>query len=210
MNKIIKLLSLQKEDKEKWIKYYHLETHVYYDYIVNIIPSNKNILEIGCGGGVFYNQYKNILSNLNNTYTCIDIDKGGIEYGAKNSDYVNFYVRDIHDFSKDELKKFDILLLVQSYIQIDNIEVIFKNYFESNPNGQIMMVNTIFPNTLNKMITIVKSKIFPIILNNDCVSGKSLTLQKIEELESFLNKKIINIKICKSLSGFDEYLTIIN
>ena len=32
---IIKLLSIQKEDKQKWVKYYELETYKYYDYIIN-------------------------------------------------------------------------------------------------------------------------------------------------------------------------------
>lgn len=50
---IIKLLSIQKEDKNKWVKYYELETYKYYDYIINIIPNNQRILEVGSGGGYF-------------------------------------------------------------------------------------------------------------------------------------------------------------
>jgi hypothetical protein len=50
---IIKLLSIQKEDKQKWVKYYELETYKYYDYIINILPNNHSILEVGSGGGYF-------------------------------------------------------------------------------------------------------------------------------------------------------------
>lgn len=50
---IIKILSIQKKDKHKWVKYYELETYKYYDYIINILPNNQNILEIGSGGGSF-------------------------------------------------------------------------------------------------------------------------------------------------------------
>ena len=41
---IIKLLSIDEKDKHKWVKYYKLETYKYYDYIINIIPNNQNIL----------------------------------------------------------------------------------------------------------------------------------------------------------------------
>ena len=48
---IIKLLSIKKDDEQKWVKYYGLETYRYYDYVINILPNNQKILEIGSGGG---------------------------------------------------------------------------------------------------------------------------------------------------------------
>ena len=206
---IIKILSIQKEDKNKWVKYYDLETYKYYDYIINLIPNNQNILEIGSGAGIFYSKYKNILTKRKNKYTCIDIDKESIKYSKKKCNYVDFYVRDISSFTKKEFKKFDLLLLIQSYIQIPNIENIFKRYFKANPNGSIMMINTIFPNVLSYLANICKTHILPAILNNNCVTGKALTLNEIEKIGNYLYRKITNIYICKSLSGFDEYLTII-
>jgi SAM-dependent methyltransferase len=203
---IIKLLSIQKEDKNKWIKYYELETYKYYDYIINILPNNQSILEVGSGGGVFYSKYKNILTKRNNKYTCIDIDKLSIKYSKNNCDYVNFYVRDICDFTHKEFKKFDLLLLVQSYIVIPNIKIIFKKYFKANPNGCIMMINTIFPLFISNIVTFIKPHFSKI---NNCNYSKALTLNEIEKLGNYLDRKITNINICKSLSGFDEYLTII-
>ena len=203
---IIKLLSIQKEDKNKWVKYYELETYKYYDYIINIIPNNQSILEVGSGGGVFYSKHKNILTKRNNKYTCIDIDKPSIKYSKNKCDYVDFYVRDICDFTEKEFKQFDLLLLVQSYIQIPNIENVFKRYFKANPNGCIMMINTIFPNVLCDVATQIKEKILPY---NKNITRTSLSLQKINTLEKYLERKITNINICKSLSDFDEYLTII-
>jgi 2-polyprenyl-3-methyl-5-hydroxy-6-metoxy-1,4-benzoquinol methylase len=81
---IIKLLSIKKTNKNKWVKYYEVETYKYYDYILDILPSNKNILEIGSGGGIFYSKYKDLLIQKNNKYTCIDIHKQSIEYCKKN------------------------------------------------------------------------------------------------------------------------------
>lgn len=205
---IIKLLSIDEKDKHKWVKYYKLETYKYYDYIINIIPNNQNILEVGSGGGVFYSKYKNILTKRNNKYTCIDIEEANIKYSKQRCDYVDFYLKDICDFTEKELKKFDLILLVQSYIQITNIHLVFKKYFKANPNGCIMMVNTIFPTLLSGIANISKTHLFPIMFNN-CFSGNALTIEQIDDLGHYLKRKIININICKSLSGFDEYLTII-
>ena len=206
---IIKLLSIKKEDEQKWVKYYSLETYKYYDYVINILPNNQKILEIGSGGGVFYTKYKDILTNRNNKYTCIDIDKPSIEYSKKACDYVDFFVKDIGEFIEEDFRPYDILLLVQSYIQIPNIENIFKMYFRANPNGCIMMINTIFSSLMSGIATLIKTHVLPLIFNNDCVSGKALTLNDIDNLGQYLDRRITNIYICRSLIGFSEYLTVI-
>lgn len=36
---IIKFLSIRKNDKQKWVKYYDIETYKYYNYIVDILPT---------------------------------------------------------------------------------------------------------------------------------------------------------------------------
>ena len=63
---IIRVLSIKKKDKYKWVKYYEIETYKYYDYIIkmDILPSNKNILEIGSGGGIFYSKYKDAFREM--------------------------------------------------------------------------------------------------------------------------------------------------
>jgi len=203
---ILKILSIKNEDKDKWVKYYELETYKYYDYIINILPNNQDILEIGSGGGVFYTKQRDILINRNNKYTCIDIHAPSIEYCKKQCDYVDFYVKDICEFTDKDLKRFDLLLLVQSYMLIPNIEKILKEYFKVKPNGCIMMVNTIFPDVLRDVIDNGK-KIISLFGNVNY--GKALTFGEFKKLEEYLDRKLTNIHICKALSGFDEYLTII-
>jgi hypothetical protein len=72
-----------------------------------------------------------------------------------------------------------------------------------------MMINTIFPYSISNVTNICKTHILPLLLNNNCVSGRALTINDIDELGTYLGRTITNIYICKSLSGFDEYLTII-
>jgi 2-polyprenyl-3-methyl-5-hydroxy-6-metoxy-1,4-benzoquinol methylase len=164
---------------------------------------------VGSGGGVFYYKHKDLLIKKNNRYTCIDIDAPSIEYSKQKCNYVDFFVKDICDFTEKDFKQYDMLLLIQSYIQIPNIENVFKKYFKANTNGCIMMINTIFPYTISNIASLCKNHILPLLLNNNCVSGRALTLNDIDELGTYLERKITNINICKSLSGFDEYLTII-
>ena len=203
---IIKLLTIKKDDNQKWIKYYELETYKYYDYIIPLLPYNKNILEVGSGGGVFYSKHRAILTQRNNRYTCIDLDEPSIAYSQQKCDYVNFFVKDIRDFTEKELKYYDVLLFVQSYIQIPNGEKVFKKYFKANPNGRIMMINTIFPDSFCWLSTAMKEIFFPPQKN---ITRTSLSLEKIKALELYLARTTKNTKICESLSGFDEYLTII-
>ena len=206
---IIKFLSIRKNDKQKWVKYYDIETYKYYNYIVDILPTNTNILEIGSGGGIFYNKHKYALIAKNNKYTGIDINEDNIQYSNSKCDYVDFHVNDICNYTESEFRQFDMLLLVQSYIQIPNIEDVFKRYFIANPKGSIIMVNTIFPDFLGKIMTLCKTHVLPRLLNNDCVSGTALTIRDIDNLRNHLDREVTNLKICRSLSGFDEYVTII-
>jgi 2-polyprenyl-3-methyl-5-hydroxy-6-metoxy-1,4-benzoquinol methylase len=207
MNKL-QLLTIKSDDSEKWIKYYKLETKRYYEKILQFIPVRQNILEIGCGSGLFYKDFEHILTNMNNTYTCIDIDDTIIEHAKKHRlNYVDFLLKDINDIT--DIGKYDILLLVQSYIQIPNINNIFKKYFEQNPNGMIIMCNTVVIESLSPPLEFVKSSVLPIVFNNDSMKGQSLTIDKIEFLERQLNVSITNIKIASTAFIFDQYLTIL-
>jgi 2-polyprenyl-3-methyl-5-hydroxy-6-metoxy-1,4-benzoquinol methylase len=206
---IIHFLSIRKDDPKKWVKYYEIETSKYYDYLLNMIPNNQQILEIGSGGGVFYVTHQDVLTKRNNQYTCIDINEQSIGYSKTQCDYVDFQVKNVCDYTIEDFAQYDMLLLVQSYIQIPNIETVFETYFESNPNGCIMMVNTIFPPSLKHIVSFCKTRMLPKLLNNDCVTGKALTLCEIGVLSERLGRTVTNIFICKSLSGFSEYLTII-
>lgn len=133
----LEIINIKKDDKDKWVKYYNLETKKYYDYLLNLIPKNQNILEIGSGGGMFYEENLLKLIKLNNKYTCIDIDKNAIE-NCKSNDkikLVKFLHKDIHSYKGKELGKFDILILhlrtlkTPIFLQTYICKKIFKNIF---------------------------------------------------------------------------------
>ena len=207
ISNVIKFLkSFQKNNENRYRDYYELETIFTYEFLVkhNILTRNKNILEIGCGGGIFYEEYKDYLVAQNNIYTCIDIDKTSIAISQKNCDYVKFICVDINELSISELAKFDILLMVQVYICIPNMKKIIKKYLKSNPNGRIIIINTIVPKYLTGISNFGRT-----IINNlfDVNWGEALTLDKIHDFAEYIKKPISYEIIGTSpLSGHYEYL----
>jgi 2-polyprenyl-3-methyl-5-hydroxy-6-metoxy-1,4-benzoquinol methylase len=197
-------------DKDSPHIYYELETNMLYKYLVdnNILERNKNILEIGCGGGVFYKEYKTYLKGLNNQYFCIDIEEKPLIQAKKVANYVNFKCLDIHDYPIDELGKHDIILMVQTYICVPNINNVIKKYFKQNPNGKIIIINTIIPECLTGISNILRDVIAKGIYNINW--GKALTLNYMIEFSNQIKRHLTyDIIGQSSLSGHDEYIMIL-
>ena len=189
-----------------YMLYYRVETKKYYDVLVNRLPSNSRILEIGSGCGQFYVDHSDQLKRMNNSYHCIDLDTTQVEFADKSCPYVKSMVRDIRTFTSEELRDYDVLLLVQSYVQIENIESVFQMYLSANPHGSIYMINTIFPEAICELATFIKQIILP---NQPGIVRKSLSIERLCDLELVLDREFTNEVIGTSLSGFDQYLTII-
>ena len=210
LEKVYKLLKQNTNDPNKYRTYYEIETQMLYKYLVdnNVLKQNQNILEVGCGGGVFYEDYKDYLLTLNNNYTCIDIDEPSINISKQNVDYVNFSCIDIHNYPINELSKYSIILFVQSYICIPNINIVINNYFKANKNGKIIIVNTIVPDYLTGISNLGRDIIAKGWFNVDW--GKALTLDYMLKLSKILKRHLTFNIIGKSpLSGHDEYIMII-
>jgi trans-aconitate methyltransferase len=76
-------------------------------FIKEIKP--KNILDIGCGCGAYYELCKIQFSNIE--YTGIDYSKEAIQLAIKNWNYNNFFVKDYQDLNKEYIDKFDLIHL---------------------------------------------------------------------------------------------------
>ena len=190
--------------------YYGIETQMLYKYLVdnNILKRNQNILEVGCGGGIFYEEYKPYLKGLKNKYTCIDIDKPSIKISKQNVDYVNFKCLDIHDYPINELVKHDVILMVQTYICVPNINKVIKQYFKQKPNGKIIIMNSIVPEYLIGISNFGRDFIAKGWFGVDW--GKALTLDYIMKMSKRINRNLRYKIVGQSpISGHDEYIMII-
>lgn len=62
ISKVYRLLTYNPNNSNKYRHYYEIETQMLYKYLVdnNVLKRNKNILEVGCGGGYFMKSMKYI------------------------------------------------------------------------------------------------------------------------------------------------------
>jgi 2-polyprenyl-3-methyl-5-hydroxy-6-metoxy-1,4-benzoquinol methylase len=173
-------------DPTRYRKYYENETFPIYKYIIDnqLLGKKHHVLEVGCGGGVFYEEYEQALTHVGNRYTSIDIDAESIRISKQNCNYVDFIEMDIHDYKSKRLKDVDIMLMVQVYICVPNIDKAIKRYFRANPNGKLIIVNTILPDYLIGISNVFRDTIMKKWFNMNW--GKSL---KIEDMIS-LSKRI--------------------
>jgi 2-polyprenyl-3-methyl-5-hydroxy-6-metoxy-1,4-benzoquinol methylase len=210
ITKYYRLFSYDKNDENGGRMYYEIETQMLYKYLVdnNVLKRNQNVLEVGCGGGVFYKEYEIYLKGLNNQYTCMDIEEAPLTQARKIADYVDFKCLDIHEYPKNELGKHDVILMVQTYICVPNIDKVIKRYFKQNPNGKIVIINQVYPEYLTGISNILRDVIGKKMMGVNW--GKALTLNYMLELSKRMKRKLTYNIIGKSpLSNQDEYIFIL-
>ena len=159
-------------------------------------------------GGVFYEEYEKYLKGLNNQYTCMDIEETPLTQARKIADYVDFKCLDIHDYPKNELGKHDVILMVQTYICVPNIDNVINRYFKENPNGKIIIINQVYPEYLSGISNIGREVIAKGWFGVNW--GKALTLNYMIEMSKRMKRHLTYNIIGKSnLSGHDEYIMIL-
>ena len=207
LSKVYRLLTINPKDPDRYRIYYENATQPLYKYLVdnNVLKQNKDILEIGCGGGVFYEEYRSYLQKLRNRYTCIDIDLPSISISKTKVDYVDFRCLDIHDYTA--LRKHNVILMVQSYTCIPNIDKVLKRYFKHNRSGKVIIINTIFPEYLTGIQNICREVVIKGWFGVNW--GKALTLNHMIDLSKRL-KTSLRFKIMRQNNlGNDEYIFIL-
>ena len=159
------------------------------------------------GGGVLYEEHEICLKGLNNQYACMDIEETHWIQARIIVVYVDFKCLDIHDYPKNELGKHDVILMVQTYVCVPNIDKVIKRYFKQNTNGKIIMINTIFPEYLTGISNIGREVIVKGWFGVNW--GKALTLNYVIEMSKRMKRHLTYNIIGQSPSGNDEYIMIL-
>jgi 2-polyprenyl-3-methyl-5-hydroxy-6-metoxy-1,4-benzoquinol methylase len=207
MRDSLSMMLIDSTSDEKWLLYYEYETRKYYEALLPYIPVKSHILEVGCGAGGFYHDYRDDLTNMQNTYAAVDIDAPSIRLARHTSgDYVSFSVKDAGSFTRKHLAKFDCVLFVQSYIQIRNPTRLLRKYFASNPSGCVIIVSTVFPDMLCPMITHLKAYTLPF---QSGITRSSMSLAELARIGCILNRTITNVHIRSLCVGVDAYISIL-
>ena len=157
--------------------------------------------------GVFYEEYEAYLKGLRSQFTCIDIDEPSITKSKTMVDYVNFKCLDIHDYPRSRLGKHHIILMVQVFTCIPNIDKVIKRYFKLNPNGKVAIINTIFPEYQTGIVNIGRDIIAKGWFGVHW--GHALTFKHMIELGKILKRHLTYNIIGQTISGHDEYIFIL-
>jgi predicted TPR repeat methyltransferase len=136
--------------KQKWNKifsdsstYYLLEMKKEIDYVLNVIPDAKKILDLGCGKGelVCY------LSDKGFDVKGVDISDVAIKYGQeKCGNGASFILGDLENFSKvlKQEEKFDLIFLKFVFSFIEDKDVLLKNIDNSlNEKGFFVLIGSV-------------------------------------------------------------------
>lgn len=192
--------------------YYRLETKMYYKYLINnnVLPSNKRVVEIGGGFGNVYREYREYLMGRENEYTCIDIDEVSINMAKEDplTNYVTFIASDVFDYPISSLGLFDVMLLVQVYTCIPEIDTLLKRYFSVNANGKVIIVNSVVPDYIVPANNFLRDTIAKQLYGVNW--GECLTFEKMSRLGESFGRHSTYKRIGQSkLSFLDQYIVVI-
>ena len=120
-------------ERGKWRKkgfYYHKELEKYLQFLV---PSNSNVLEIGCGMG-------DLLAALNPSRGLgIDISPQMIEVAREKFPQLQFEIGDLEHLQIEE--KFDYVVLVETIGRVDDIQSAFRELHKvCKPETRLVIV----------------------------------------------------------------------
>lgn len=118
----------------------------YYSYVFRILKSLKkkfgNILDIGCGNGVFTAR----LSAFSNNITGIDISPTAIKYARKAYPKINFQVCDIRNFYAKS--KFDLIVCLEViyYFNRKDVKIVLNKIYNFLKNDGMFVLGLWSPN----------------------------------------------------------------
>tara|TARA_Y100000768_G_scaffold219317_1_gene165332 strand:+ start:444 stop:1148 length:705 start_codon:yes stop_codon:yes gene_type:complete len=186
-------------DEEGEFKVLHKIRPIRMRYIIDQIGTNnltnKDILDIGCGGGLVTEP----LTKLGGNVTGIDFVKSNIEIAKKHSKIQNLEINYIcGDVEKTKFKKkFDIIVLFEVLEHLDNWKKFISNIKKNiKPNGKVI-ISTINRNLISKHLTITLGEnIFGLIPRGTHDHNKYI---KPEEIKEFALKEKIEFTNLKGL-----------
>jgi 2-polyprenyl-3-methyl-5-hydroxy-6-metoxy-1,4-benzoquinol methylase len=178
-----------------------------FESVLNKCPKNSNIMDFGCGNGIYYKKsfIKNQILNNNFKITGIDIDSQSIkickDHIKKNnlSNYINVLCLNILNYKVDEKDKFDYIIFTESLPLINkNLlkeVLIYMNENLLKDNGKLIFINNLVDNDHPKLITFIKPYLKYFILID---FGRIIKKSEIEEIGTYINKKFEINQISKN------------
>ncbi len=172
-------------------------TKILYQDLLNTIPENSHILDIGIGNGCSLVENFEIIKNKNIKIDGIDIDPGAIflaKSNIKDNDLENLVTAECIDINKIDDKQYDYIFFSNSFSVIDNITDILKDVKDRllKENGKIVISTTIEAKD-DKIKSTIKENAKKLVLGIDF--GKLITICDFVNKINDVNMKICNMKL---------------
>lgn len=112
------------------------------EIIINLIPNDSNILDLGCGKGI-------VLKSLKKFKRYVGVDQN-ISSFKNNKINAEFIKEDCLEFLKRDLNKFDVFILIDliHHIKKKEQEIFLKKLLKLMKNGDILIVKDIYPKNM--------------------------------------------------------------
>lgn len=169
-----------------------------FESVLNKCSKNSNIMDFGCGNGIYYKKdfIKKQILDKNFKITAIDIDYQSVKICKdrikKNnlSNYINVLCENILNYKIDEKDKFDYIIFTESLPLINNNLLkeilIYMNKYLIKENGKIIFINNLVDNDHPRIVTFIKPYLKYFILID---FGRIINKNEIEEIANYINKK---------------------
>ena len=117
----------------------------WFDFLNTIKSLNiSNILDVGCGSGVYYKLCQKEIPNIN--YFGVDYSIDAIEIAKREYSETNFDVKSINDLTEDYLNQFDLIHLGAVLDVLPNGDEVLEQIFNLKPKklfiGRIKFTDT--------------------------------------------------------------------
>jgi 2-polyprenyl-3-methyl-5-hydroxy-6-metoxy-1,4-benzoquinol methylase len=169
-----------------------------FESVLNKCIKNSNIMDFGCGNGIYYTKdfLKKQILEKNFKITAIDIDFQSVKICndriKKNNlcNYVNVLCENILNYKVEEEDKFDYIIFTESLPLINHILLkeilIYMNKYLLKENGKIIFINNLVDNDHPKLVSFIKPYLKYFILID---FGRIINKNEIDEIAKYVNKK---------------------
>lgn len=169
-----------------------------FESVLNKCIKNSNIMDFGCGNGIYYTKdfLKKQILKKNFKITAIDIDFQSVKICndriKKNNlcNYVNVLCENILNYKVEEEDKFDYIIFTESLPLINHILLkeilIYMNKYLLKENGKIIFINNLVDNDHPKLVSFIKPYLKYFILID---FGRIINKNEIDEIATYINKK---------------------
>jgi 2-polyprenyl-3-methyl-5-hydroxy-6-metoxy-1,4-benzoquinol methylase len=169
-----------------------------FESVLNKCTKNSNIMDFGCGNGIYYKKdfIKKQIFDKNFKITGIDIDSESVKIckdRIKNNNLcnnINVLCENILNYKVDEKDKFDYIIFTESLPLINNSLLkeilIYMNKYLIKEDGKIIFINNLVDNDYPKIVTFIKPYLKYFILID---FGRIINKNEIEKIANYINKK---------------------